>query len=423
MDFDEETGVFRWTPSCLYSGTYRLVFTVTDDGNPSLSASQEAEVEVVDRCVEVEWTLNRGGSNCRSIGNGITVDLDGNPYVTAFQLDPTLGTSILIEGFTPEGETIWTETYWGFAGNGITMDLSGQIYVTGYALTAEEKENIWTRVYDSDGTELWTATYNGSANEDDRGNGIAVDSFGNVYVTGSEEAVSLLPNIWIRKYDPSGTELWTQIYDGQVRGGSGNGIAVDLSGNVYVAGYEVETFGAEVEDIWVRKYDSDGNALWTETCNGSNLEDYGYDIAVDLSGNVFVTGSKIVIPDGESIWLRKYDSNGSELWTETYYGSGGGSSRGRGIAVDADGNAYVTGYEATADEGQNIWVGKYDMDGNILWTESYNGSGGFDDWDYGNGVAVDDSGNVYVVGAEPGEEENSCISRKIWIRKYRNAPW
>src|SRR3989339_285542 len=248
---------------------------------------------------------------------------------------------------------LWTKTYNGATngndyGMGIAVDISGNIYVTGYEKITGQSANIWIRKYDNNGAEIWTRTYNGVANGVDMGSGIAVDISGNVYVTGSEEIAG------------HGSNIWTRTYNGAANStDSGIGIAVDDSGNVYVTGTEEVT--GQSYNIWTRKYDSSGSEVWTKTYNGSaNASDYGNGIAVDDIGNVYVTGCETVAGQNFSnTWTRKYDSNGTEVWTKTYNGNANGTDVGSGITVDSSGNIYVTGYTFVSGENGNIWTGKY----------------------------------------------------------------
>src|SRR3989339_140550 len=259
---------------------------------------------------------------------------------------------------------LWTKTYNGATngndyGMGIAVDISGNIYVTGYESVTGQGNNIWTRKYDNNGSEVWTKTHNGVTDGSDQGRGIAVDSSGNVYAIGNEEITGQSANIWIRKYDNNGAEIWTRTYNGVANGvDMGSGIAVDISGNVYVTGSE--EIAGHSYNIWTRKYNSNGAEIWTRTYNGAaNSTDSGIGIAVDDSGNVYVTGTEEVTGQSYNIWTRKYDSSGSEVWTKTYNGSANASDYGNGIAVDGIGNIYVTGYTFVSGENGNIWTGKY----------------------------------------------------------------
>jgi len=320
--------------------------------------------------------------------------------------------------FGAEGDVIWTRTYDGAAhrddeGYGIAVDGNGNVYLTGYEWVAAEWANIWVRKYDSDGDEVWTRDYDGGG--DDKGYEIAVDGSGNVYVTGSEAVMWEGLNIWVRKYTSGGDEVWTKTYnDTASKNEEGYGIAVDGSGNVYVTGYEEVVGGGY--NIWVRKYDSDGDVVWTRTYDGAaNQNDGGYGIAVDGSGNVYVTGYEFVTGESYNIWVRKYNSNGDEIWTRTHNGSANSQDGGNGIAVDGSGNVYVTGWEGVTGESDNIWVRKYNSNGDEIWTKTYNGVA--NDADGGYGIAVDGSGNVYVNG----EETVTGEGLNIWVRKYEGA--
>jgi hypothetical protein len=117
---------------------------------------------------------------------------------------------------------------------------------------------------------------------------------------------------------------------------------VDGSGNVYVTGY---SYGSETDDDYATiKYDPDGNQLWVQTYNGpGNYSDYAYAIAVDGSGNVYVTGYSYGSETDDDYATIKYDPDGNQLWVQTYNGPGNYSDYAYAIAVDGSGNVYVTG--------------------------------------------------------------------------------
>lgn len=211
----------------------------------------------------------------------------------------------------------------------------------------------------------WVRQFGSSGNNNDYAYDVAVDAAGNVYVAGKtfgmlpeQTDVSWGGDAFVRKYDGEGNEIWTKEF-GTSGGDYADCVAVDASGNVYVAG---ETEGAlpgqsssGYYDAFVRRYDGFGNELWTRQF-GSSTDDYAWGVAVDASGNIYVAGETYgALPGqtwlgGEDAFVRKYDDFGNEIWTRQFGSSGGDFAR--GVAVDASGNVYVAGYTGGALPGQ-----------------------------------------------------------------------
>ena len=261
----------------------------------------------------------------------------------------------------------------------------------------------------------WIRTYDSPNHSVDIGHGVALDLAGNVYVTGKENRSDLGQgwNVWLRKYDTDGNTLWTETYDSPAHDNDeGLGVAVDTAGNVYVTGYEKRGDLVQDHNIWLRKYDTDGNTLWTETHDSPyHWRDEGRGVAVDSAGNVYVTGREHRGDLGQSdnVWLRKYDTNGNTLWTETYDNPLHEWDLGTAVAVDSGSNVYVTGIGH-----YKIWLRKYDADGNEIWTQTNIPSGS---WEQGTGVTTDVVGNVYVIGHEL-HPSSMWEPYDIWVRKY-----
>ena len=166
---------------------------------------------------------------------------------------------------------------------------------------------------------IWVRRYNGTANGEDKASAIAVDDYGNVYVTGTSRGSGTLQDYTTIKYDPNGDNLWVRRYNGL-----GNlqdyakAIALDDAGSVYVTG---ESHGSGTNfDYATIKYDASGNEKWVKRYDGpAGSEDCSQAIALDRWGNIYVTGHSSGLgtshdyatikyyPNGDTAWIRRYD--------------------------------------------------------------------------------------------------------------------
>jgi hypothetical protein len=236
----------------------------------------------------------------------------------------------------------------------------------------------------------WVATYNGGAAQ-----AIAVDDLGNVYVTGASGGYVTI------KYDSAGQQQWVARYSGPLSSGQARAIAVDKSGNVYVTG---ESTGiGTAEDYATVKYNSAGQQQWVARYNGpGNFTDAAYAIAIDGSGNVYVTGQSDSGGQGSNYDYAtiKYNSDGQQQWLARYNGPGNDGDAAYAMAIDGSGNVYVTGVSVGSDTGADFATINYNSAGQQQWVTRYNGPVNGDD--YGYAIALDNLGNVYVTESSRG---------------------
>jgi hypothetical protein len=302
-------------------------------------------------------------------------------------------------------------------------------------------------------SQTWQWANNASAAKSDIGKSVCTDAVGNVYVIGTFSASAItigtttLTNmdgssspygdVFVAKYDPLGNVLWATSAGG-TGDENGKSITVDASGNIYVTGsfksYTM-TIGStslinnnttsmfSARDIFVIKYDPSGNALWARKAGGATVDDdEGEDIAVDVGGNVYVTGyfssstatfGGITLNNNGSYgnsFIAKYTSSGNVSWARTTSGTPNARDIGHSVCTDASGNVFVTGEFAgstisfgstsltnTNTSGSAFYIVKYNSSGNILWAKSASGGVTYGD-DRGYGVNTDAGGNVYATG-------------------------
>jgi uncharacterized repeat protein (TIGR01451 family) len=387
----------------------------------------------------IEW-IRQFGTSDADRAYGMAVGGSNNVYVAGITGGTLPGQTssgnydAFVRKYDGAGNELWTRQF-GTSdedyGYGVAVDGSDNVYVAGDtkgALPGQDNlggTDAFVRKYDGAGNEIWTIQFGTSAN--DRASGAVLDGSNNVYVMGY--TYGALPgqtssgdrDAFVRKYDSAGNEIWTRQF-GSSAYDDVRDVAVDSSDNVYVSGLTLGALPGQTSsgnyDAFVRKYDGAGNELWTRQF-GTSDEDYGYGVAVDGSDNVYVAGdTKGALPGqtssgGRDIFVRKYDSDGNELWTRQF----GTSADDRASDATGDGsdNVYVTGHTLGTFSGQTSsgeWdalVMKYDGAGNEIWTRQF---GSFDN-DYAWGVAVDGLENIYVAGetwgALPGQTSSgSC---------------
>src|SRR6266542_1736839 len=288
----------------------------------------------------------------------------------------------------------WVARYNG-TGNGydeakaVSVDSSGNVYVAGTSLGLGTLNDYATIKYDSAGQQQWVALYNDPDNPDAQLNAMTIDRSGNVYVTGWSGINNVYYDCTTIKYNSAGQEQWVVRYNVQPRGyAAGAAIAVDSSGNIYVA--TDATNQPNVVFCATIKYNASGEQQWVAEYHGGANADYPAAIAVDKAGSAYVTGTSYTCLGYDYLTL-KYNSAGQEQWVERYNGPEEHLDAAKAIALDDAGNVYVTG--ESFDDYATI---KYNSAGQEQWVVRYDGPGNANDG--AAAIAVDGSGNVYVTG-------------------------
>ncbi|MFZ1853078.1 MAG: SBBP repeat-containing protein, partial [Nitrosomonas sp.] len=311
-----------------------------------------------------------GPGNSTDAAYQIIVDISGNVYVTGTSSGSGTGNDYATIKYNSAGVQQWVQRYNG-PGNStdeayrIAVSDSGNVYVTGYSRSGSSAgtEDCTTIKYNSAGVQQWVQRFNNGANE--IGLSIAVDVSGNVYVAGFVWNGSSSIDYLTLKYNSSGVQQWVNIHV-QVGTGVAFSLAVDGSGNVYVTGYSLDEVSGNDGYLTI-KYNSSGSFQWGTKYNGTgNGADTAYSLAVDGSGNVYVTGSSSGLGSGTDYATIKYNSSGVQQWVQRYNGPGNGRDAAYSLAVDGSGNVHVTGLSAGSGTGDDFATIKYSQTGSLL---------------------------------------------------------
>lgn len=402
---------------------------------------------------DLVWVKKMGGAKGDN-GQAITTDESGNVY--------TLG---------------------HFRG---TVDFDPNEEIFNLTSNSNDYNDIFISKLDSFGNFVWAKHIGGIL--DDFGISIAIDAMGNVYTTGSfsetvdfdpgEETFTLTSNIassmFILKLDNFGNFIWAKKIDGQA---SVKSIAMDSFYNIYATGSFSGTVDFDpssesynktsinLEDIFILKIDNSGNFVWVKQIGGVSNQ-YGISIAIDSSGNVITSGYfqgsadfdpglgtfEMSVGISFRIFISKLDSNGNFIWAKKM--GGGSSDYGYSLALDSSDNIYTTGsFQGTSDfdpgeetfnlsskGSSDIFISKLDTSGNFLWAKQIGGT----EADSGYNIAVDIIGNIYTTGLfrntvdfDPGENVFNLVSNFqevmfiskldssgnfIWAKQIGNLP-
>jgi len=418
----------------------------------------DAFVAKLDKNGKWLWASGMGGSGSE-YGYGVAVNAAGTMVRVAgvFSSTATFGATTLTSAGASDpylatlGSTGAVSSAVAYPGNASSMDYgwalardaAGNTYVAGTVTggltlggstlgTQDSGLEVFIGKLDPGGKWLWVSLAGGKGS--DYGQGIGVDGAGNVYVTGyfstAANAYATFgstklqskgkSDLFVAKLDKSGKWLWAKRAGGTNSEYAG-GLAVDSAGNATVTGNFYSTsasFGTHSlkskgsRDIFVAMIDKSGTWKWASRA-GSTSTDLAEGVALDSSGNAYVTGAAASSADfgkdtlttkgSQDLFVAKLDKTGKWLWVAA--GGGTYSDYGNGVAVDGAGNAHVAGYlnsstgtfgaaSVTSAGGSDVVVAKVDKTGKWLWARTAGGT----DYDYAQGIDVDSSGGVFITG-------------------------
>ncbi len=424
-----------------------------------------------------DWARAFGGTTADE-GTAIDLDDNGNIYTTGFfsgtvDFDPgpntfnlsTLGLyNVFIQKMDASGNFVWVKSFETTSSGSyvqttdIHIDVSGNIFTVGNykgdidfdpgpgtVIRSASNSRLFVHKMDASGNFVWVKVF-GDNSYYDKAQSIVTDASGNVYVTGAfsgttdfEPGTGVyhltaagLEDIFILKLDASGGLVWAKSVGGGFHD-QGLSIGLDTSDNVYITGFFHDTVDFDPDtgtfnlianglnsDIFILKLDTSGNFIWAKAMGGTDL-DLGQSIAIDDTGNIYLTGNfsatvdfdpgpgiyELVSEGDTDIFVMKMDLQGNLLWAKSF-GAQGSADQGTSLDIDASGNVYTTGafrftvdfnpgtgiYELTSNGYRDVFILKLDELGQFIWATSFGGNNG----DWGNAIILDSSDNIYTTG-------------------------
>ncbi len=321
------------------------------------------------------------------------------------------------------GVELWSASH-GVAGNdtayGAAVDAQGRVLVAGFVKGAATNDtDAYAIKYNESGGVDWFAQRNsGVADNSETYEDVCVDSGSNVILVGRLSGIYPPWNVagLVQKYTPDGTLIWERLFDGYAWTVN-HGCAVDANDNIYVAGRAFRAWNTNETDWMVLKYDTDGNLQvgfpwYYNYSHQHEFPDVAYSLDVDAAGNVVVAGVIGRLTSDHTWHVRKYASDGSLIWQDSYDGDAGLRDYAYDVTFDSNGDVIATGWtNKGTDNGENAdydWLTiKYSADGDAgaavrLWTETYESAAARSETSAA--VVVDGYGHVVVGGYEQGPD-------------------
>lgn len=320
-------------------------------------------------------------------------------------------------------------------GNDVVTDDSGNVYITGvfsntlsigsFSVTSIGSTDIFVAKFNSSGQIIWLIGEGGAG--EDKGFGIEIDQANNIYVCGffsssitigtttytSEGEKDIL---WL-KYDNAGSLLASKVW-GDIYSDVATKIFIDDYDKIYLTGYFEDTvnfdsytlISEDTRDMLLLKLDTGGNVIWARKAGGQG-GNYGWDINVDNTGIVYVTGFAAghdmhfgsITTTNTDVFISSFDTSGAVLWANSIDAIGIGVLYGNSVSSDVSGNVYITGFSfqdqnmhfgSTILSGNNSYVAKYNSSGNLVWAKGI----ATNTIDGANYIVVDSGKNIYIAG-------------------------
>jgi hypothetical protein len=320
-------------------------------------------------------------------------------------------------------------SYWDSVNDAMVRD--GSLYVVGFATFNEIQTRGYVTIkYAPDGSEAWSRIYEGipGPNQSNEASAVALDASANVYVTGysmhSTSTDSVFVDAATLKYSPAGDLLWERRFASPGGNVQPTAMTVDPAGFLYLAGATWINGGF---DVFLLKYDLDGNLLWSKTHGQPGVRwDSAFSMALDPAGNIILGGyTQLGLLTDVDVYVLSFAPNGSFRWEWTQLGTSD-VEQVNDLTVDANGNTYAIAEYAPPGHFNSILTVKLNPSGALVWSDIYFGQS---TGDYARGIELSPDGNIYSAGSawENGSQNALTLIKytpngtRLWVRSERGG--
>jgi len=338
------------------------------------------------------WTKTYGGIE-GDAGYSVCQTSDGGYIITGYSNSfPPGPREVYLVKVDSLGDALWTRTYGGIngdAGYSVCQTSDGGYIITGYTTVTASNSDVYLIKTDSIGDTMWTRAYGGDIND----GGLSVkETIDNGYIiTGYKDSYSTSRDVYLIKTNLNGDTLWTKTFGGS-EGDIGSSVQQTSDSGYIITGF-TGSFGAGSSDVYLIKTNLNGDALWTKTFGGSEL-DIGNSVQQTFDDGYIIAGyTGSFGAGGFDVYLIKTNLNGDTLWTKTF----GGYDWDVGYSVQQtfDGGYIIAGKtESFGAGGYDAYLIKTDSLGDTLWTRTYGGL----DVEEGRSVQVTSDAGCIITG-------------------------
>ncbi|MFX1499265.1 MAG: hypothetical protein ACFFBH_17245 [Promethearchaeota archaeon] len=346
-----------------------------------------------------EWNVTWGGGD-HDYSFDMVIDDSDNVYIVGRTRSFGEGNEdVALVKYNNEGVQLWNLTWGGSSWDqvyGVDVDSSNNVYITGGTNSFGDisARDLFLRKYNSSGVLQWNITL-GEIGLLEIGKGLVVDSYDNIYVAADIDPTPSPydDDVILMKYNSNGFQIWNHTWNTPLIERA-LGMTLDSNENIYITGHTSPPVG--VSDAFLIKYDKSGNLKWNISWDFNSMDTEGYDVAVDASGDIYVSGIVDELGAGSILW--KLNSSGAHLWNITHfsdivYGF-------TGVVIDSAGDVYTTGplYETETGDIDIVLV-KFNSEGTQIWNQTWGGSA--DEYQYARYsplLALDSLENIFIAG-------------------------